>query len=76
MMPSLRVLFLEVLFAFLPRILAANRFLSDMLFHLEISKKVCRLGPIVALILGPWVGMLFMNSCGRNTEDFLLLARR
>lgn len=37
-------------------------FFGDMLFHLEISKQVCKSGPNVALILGPLVGMLFSDS--------------
>lgn len=58
---SLRVLFPEALFAFLPRILGADGFLGEVLFHLESSEQVCRSDPTVALILGPLVRMPFAN---------------
>lgn len=63
MVLSLRVLFPEAQFAFLPRILGTDGFLGDMLFHLESSEQVCRLDPTVALILGHLVRMPFANSC-------------
>lgn len=75
---SLRVLFLEALFVFLPRILRANRFLGDMLFYLEISKQVCKLDAIVAIILALFIGMLFviLVMYSQNTKNFLLLTCR
>lgn len=77
-MLSLKVLFPEALFAFLPGILGANRFLGDMLFYLEISKQVCKLDTIVALILGLFIGMLFiiLVMYPQNTKNSLLLTSR
>lgn len=63
-----RVWFPQALFAVLPRILGANGFLGDMLFHLEISEQVCRVGPTGALILGRLVRMPFAHSCGVSLD--------